>query len=151
MDIVTQKTTRLWRSEAPYYERVIRIINASKRRFITIRESQEMPPNFYLRDLKKDQLKQFTAFQNPYEMLKNIKKELIKYQRADGVELTGTLYLPVNYEAKKDGRLPVLMWAYPREYKSAAAAGQVKDSPYKFIRLGTTSPISAASVLARSE
>ena len=51
------------------------------------------------------------------------------------------MYTPADYDPNKDGRLPVLMWAYPREYKSANAASQVNDSPYEFTRLYWASPI----------
>jgi hypothetical protein len=61
----------------------------------------------------------------------------LKYKRADGVELTADLYLPPGYK-KESGPLPGFVWAYPREFKSADAAGQVKGSPYTFhpIELG---------------
>ncbi|RME00388.1 MAG: S9 family peptidase, partial [Calditrichaeota bacterium] len=56
------------------------------------------------------------------------------------VDLSATLYLPPGY-TKEQGRLPVFMWAYPREYKSARAASQVTDSPYRFPRLSWGSPL----------
>ena len=43
----------------------------------------------------------------------------------DGCQLSGTLHLPRGYEPARDGPLPTILWAYPREYKSKAAAGQV--------------------------
>ncbi len=49
-------------------------------------------------------------------------KELVRYQREDGLDLNATLYLPPGYERARDGRLPCLLWAYPREYKSRARA-----------------------------
>lgn len=52
-----------------------------------------------------------------------MQKEVLRYKRDDGVDLTGTLYLPPGYEAKRDGPLPTLLWAYPREYKSRASTG----------------------------
>ena len=140
-DIATKKTKRLWRSEAPYYEYPISIIDEENGQVLTRRESNDERPNFYLRDLKKGDLKQVTHFENPYKALEGVKKELVKYTRADGVELTGTLYLPADYNKEKDGRLPVFMWAYPREFKSAKTASQVSDSPYEFIRIGWGSPL----------
>jgi dipeptidyl aminopeptidase/acylaminoacyl peptidase len=56
------------------------------------------------------------------------------------VALTGTLYLPPGYTPEQ-GPLPLLMWAYPHEFKSADAAGQVTDSPYRFARPGWGSPL----------
>ena len=52
------------------------------------------------------------------------------YKRADGIALSATLYLPPGYAAGT--RLPVLMWAYPREFTSASAASQVTGSPHRF-------------------
>ncbi len=141
IDVNTKKKERLWRSEAPYYEVPIGILNKEKAVVLTRRESNEERPNYFLRNLKKGTLDQITFFENPYKSLENIQKEMLKYKRADGVELTGTLYLPEDYDKEKDGRLPVFMWAYPREFKSANAASQVTDSPYEFIRIGWGSPL----------
>ncbi|MFZ5981927.1 MAG: S9 family peptidase, partial [Candidatus Zixiibacteriota bacterium] len=140
-DLRTMKTKRLFRSEAPYYETVVKILDIDKRLVMTSREAVDQPPNYFLRDLKKNQLTQLTFFPHPTPQLAKAQKELIKYERADGVQLTATLYLPDGYSPKKDGSLPMLMWAYPEEYKSADAAGQVKDSPYKFIRVHRHSPL----------
>ncbi|MEM6797672.1 MAG: prolyl oligopeptidase family serine peptidase, partial [Acidobacteriota bacterium] len=62
-------------------------------------------------------------------------------ERADGVPLSATLYLPPGYDAERDGPLPMLMWAYPQEFKSASAAGQVTDSPHRFNRISWASPM----------
>ncbi len=140
-DLETKKTTRLWRSEAPYYERSVSLKQISENRILTARESNDEPLNYFFRNLETGKLTQITHFENPYKILQSVKKELIKYKRADGLDLTATLYSPPNYDSSKDGKLPALMWAYPREYKSAKAAGQVKDSPYEFITIGWFSPI----------
>ena len=136
------KTThRLWRSAAPYYEMPITIIDEAQGVVLTRRESKDEPPNFYFRNLQSGDLTQVTNFPNPYAALKDVTKELIHYQRKDSIELTGTLYLPPGYDKDRDGRLPVLMWAYPREYKSKDAASQVRNSPYEFLRIYSGSPI----------
>ncbi|MFC2097556.1 S9 family peptidase [Bacteroidota bacterium] len=136
--IETAKTKRLWRSEAPYYETLNRIIDAKKLLVITNRQSKEEPSNYYLRDLKKDKLTAITHFTNPYPQLQGVTKQLITYKRDDGVDLNATLYLPAGYKAS-DGPLPTILWAYPREFKSAAAAGQISGSPYTFTRMSPTS------------
>jgi len=64
-----------------------------------------------------------------------VRKEAIQYERADGVPLSATLYLPADYDVDRDGPLPTFVWAYPTEFKSAAAAGQRRDSPYQFTRI----------------
>ncbi len=137
----TKEAQRLWRSEAPYYEYPIAILDENKGIVLTRRESNTEVPNFYERDLNSGNLRQLTDFPNPFEALKEVQKEFVKYKREDGIELTGTLYTPPGYDKEKDGPLPVLMWAYPREFKSKDAAGQVTDSPYEFIRVGWWSPI----------
>jgi len=136
----TGKIIRLWRSEAPYYENPMAVIDPVKQLVITSREGAKIQPNYYIRDLKSKKLKQITFFPHPYPALKDVEKQLIKYKRPDGVELSGNLYLPVGYK-KTDGPLPVLMWAYPAEFKTKSAAGQVSDSPYRFIRISWASPI----------
>jgi len=136
-----QQTKELWRSEAPYYEYPVRVLDPEKGRLITRRESKEMPPNYYLYNWKKDQHTALTSFEHPYPALKGIEKQVVRYKREDGVDLQGDLYLPKGYNADKDGPLPVLVWAYPNEYKSAQAASQVEGSPYEFIRLYWGSPL----------
>jgi dipeptidyl aminopeptidase/acylaminoacyl peptidase len=139
-DLKDGSTERLWRSEAPYYESPLAILNPDKQVIITGRESQDEPRNLFIRDLKKGEMNAITNFGHPYPQMKDVSKELIRYERKDGVPLTGTLYLPPNYDKEKDGPLPVLLWAYPREYKSNKAAGQVSGSPHRFTRVSWASP-----------
>ena len=135
-----KESNRLWRSEAPYYEKSVKILDQEKQVLLTRRESKTEPPNYFLRKIGEEELTQVTDFQHPTPQLKNVQKEQIRYDREDGVRLTGTLYLPAGYKAE-DGALPTLLWAYPQEYKSADAAGQVSDSPYRFVRVGWWSPV----------
>lgn len=139
-DLITKETRRLFRSAAPYYERPILPLDEDGHYLLTRRESVEEPPNYFLRNLKGNLLRQITFFPHPTPQLVGIQKELIRYQRDDGIKLTATLYLPVGYKPE-DGPLPMLMWAYPREFKSADAAGQVTKSPYRFDRVGWWSPL----------
>ncbi|MBE0567960.1 MAG: S9 family peptidase, partial [Krumholzibacteria bacterium] len=140
-NVDTDQKERLFRSEAPYYESPADMLDAKDRVLLVRRESQTEPPNYFVRDLKKGKLVQKTFFPDPTPQLAGITKELITYKRADGVDLTGTLYLPAGYDKKRDGPLPVLLWAYPTEFKSAQDAGQVTDSPYRFTRVGWFSPM----------
>nr|WP_245556318.1 prolyl oligopeptidase family serine peptidase [Algicola sagamiensis] len=125
-----QKKTTLWQSEAPYYERVVAVLDKQANRVVTLRESKQEQPNFFIRDLKKNSLSQVSHFAHPSPAFKGVSKELISYKRDDGVDLTGTLYLPAGY--KKGDRIPVLMWAYPLEFKDKSVAGQVRESKYAF-------------------
>lgn len=141
MNIETLETTRLFRSEEPYYESVAELLDAKKRLVLTRRESVDQPPNYFLRNLNKESTEQVTFFPHPTPEMARVSKELIKYDREDGLSLTATLYLPPDYEAERDGPLPMLMWAYPREFKSADAAGQVRSSPYRFVRVWWSQPL----------
>ncbi len=134
------KIKELWRSQAPFYEFPLKVFDKDGTTLLTRRESREQPPNFYLRDLKKNRLTALTDFEHPYPELAGVEKKVIHYQRKDGVALKGDLYLPPGYEPSQ-GPLPVIMWAYPSEYKSADAASQVEGSPYEFIRLGWWTPL----------
>ena len=139
-DIKTNTRKRLWQSQAPYYERVRAMLDDEGERLITIRESKTEQPNFFIRDLDDDTLTQLTTFEHPYPAFKGVTKELVRYKRDDGVELSGTLYLPPGYD-KTQGLLPVLMWAYPLEYKDKAVASQVRESPYEFTYVGYWGPM----------
>ncbi len=135
LDLRTKKSDRLWRSEAPYYEYPVDLIDSKKLTVLTRRESISEPPNYFLRDLATDDLRSVTQFPHPTPQLANVYKEQIRYERADGVQLTATIYLPPG-KKPEDGPWPMLVWAYPQEFKSADAAGQVSDSPYRFVRTG---------------
>jgi len=133
------KINRLWRSEAPYYEDVADILPDEENLIITTRETVDIPPNYFIRNLKNGKLTQITHFENPYPQLEGVSKELVKYKRNDGLDLSFELYLPKDYDKGKDGPLPAVLWAYPREYKSLDAAGQISGSPYRFIRVSPSS------------
>ena len=138
----TKEQKILWRSQAPYYERVTKVLDKEGSQLITLKESTDMSPNYWLVNTKKRVApKQLTTFADPYPTLKGIKKQLITYPRKDGLNLSAVLYTPEGYDPARDGQLPVLMWAYPREYKSAADAAQVRGSKYTFTRLSWGSPL----------
>lgn len=140
-EISNAKTKRLWQSQAPYYEMPVTPIDLVSQTWIIRRESKTMPPNYLSINLKDKKTKTLTEFPNPYVGLDGVTSEIISYERADGLKLTGKLYLPAGYNKEKDGPLPVFMWAYPREFKSAEAASQMSTSPYEFTRLNWGSPI----------
>lgn len=140
-NLLSGDTERLFRSEAPRYSMPTGVLDDEGQRILVRHESIETPPNYFVRDLDSGEEFAVTDFAHPTPQLLGIQKEQIRYQRADGIHLTATLYLPAGYDPQADGPLPVLMWAYPQEYKSADAAGQVTDSPYRFVRVGWWSPL----------
>lgn len=131
---------RLFRSEAPYFETPTALLDPAGRFLLTRREAVAEQPNYFVRDLAEPQLRQITQFPHPAPALQGMQKELIQYERKDGLKLSATLYLPPGYDPAKNGPLPMLMWAYPQEFKSADAAGQLTDSPYRFKTVTWTSP-----------
>lgn len=144
-DIRTRQTRRMWRSEAPWYELPVEIIDVNRGLVITRRESNDVHPNFFIRDLRRNRITQITQLPDPFEGLRGLQSEMIHYTREDGIPLNGTLFLPAGYNRETDGPLPTLLWAYPQEFKSADAAGQVTGSPYMYTRVGATSPVLLAT------
>ncbi|CAM6051998.1 unnamed protein product [Sphagnum compactum] len=149
-DIETSEKQRIWESDKEkYYEKFTALMSdkldmdlrVDDLKILISRESQTQPPQYYLRSWPDQRETQITDFPHPYPQLANLKKEIIRYERSDGVQLTATLYLPPAYEPAKDGPLPMLMWAYPREFKSKDNAGQMRGSPNAFAGIGSTSPL----------
>ncbi|MGV8940394.1 MAG: prolyl oligopeptidase family serine peptidase [Lysobacter sp.] len=140
--LADKRATRLFHSQAPYYEVPVALLDPAGGRILTARESETEPTNIYLRELAGAAApRALTRFPHPTPQLKDVQKEKIRYARKDGVELTGTLYLPPGHDPERDGRLPLLMWAYPREFKSAEAASQVTGSPHRFNAISYWGPL----------
>ncbi|MGH8082316.1 MAG: CocE/NonD family hydrolase, partial [Lysobacter sp.] len=143
LNLGDKQKTRLFHSQAPYYEKPLALLDDAGARLLTMRESPTEPANLNLRELGAADAKPraLTQFPHPTPQLRDIKKEQIRYKRDDGVELTANLYVPPNYDPKRDGRLPMLMYAYPAEFKSADAASQVTGSPYRFNAVSYWGPL----------
>jgi dipeptidyl aminopeptidase/acylaminoacyl peptidase len=145
LNLQTLKSERLFQSAADAYETVLALLSDDAVRVITRREKPSEPPNYYVTtllsgantsergssasasDLKPRPL---TAIKDATPQLQGIKKQLIKYKRADGVDLSFTLYLPPGY--KEGTRLPTVVWAYPLEFTDTGTAGQVTGSTQRF-------------------
>lgn len=138
LNLTTKQKRRLWRNEGAVLERPLELLDAAKGLMLTSRETPDENPNYFIRNLnpkkKQNPLTQVSFFPHPYPQLKGLQKQQLRYKRADGVDLTATLYLPAGYK-KSDGPLPTFVWAYPAEFKSKDAAGQVEGSPYAFNRI----------------
>lgn len=126
------ESKRLYQSD--YTDRLENLsqFDMDKNRLLVRIESPTDYPNYYFRDLKKNELQQITDFTNPFKSIQDVHKEVITYQREDGLELSGTLYLPVGYDMEKKEKAPMILWAYPREYKDKSSAGQVTANPNRF-------------------
>lgn len=141
-DVSSGEQEIIWRCQAPYYEEVVKVLDDKGNSFITRKQSTDIQPNYWLVNTKKRIAPiQLTHFEDPYPSLRGIQKELVTYTRNDGLNLSATIYTPAGYDPAADGPLPVLMWAYPREYKSKEVAAQVRGSKYEFTRLYWGTPL----------
>jgi dipeptidyl aminopeptidase/acylaminoacyl peptidase len=133
-NLKTLKNKRLYQSNyTDKKEDLLSIEDFKKGDVLVMMQSKNDYPNYYFRNIKKkDQLTPITAFKNPFESIKNVYKEVIKYKRKDGVDLSGNLYLPVGYDRTKKEKLPLLIWAYPAEFKDKNSAGQSDKNPNEF-------------------
>ena len=139
LDLETLETSRVYKSAYTDKFEDLRDFNIKNDRLLVRIESKRDYPNYYFRNLKNNTLTQLTHFENPFESIQNVKKEVITYKRNDGLDLTGTLYLPTDYEQGK--RYPMILWAYPEEFKDKSSAGQNTQNPNRFIYPWYGSPI----------
>ncbi|KAL4367877.1 hypothetical protein GQ457_05G001680 [Hibiscus cannabinus] len=149
-DINTGSKERIWESDKEkYYESVVALMSDQKEgdihlndlKILTSKESKTENTQYYIQSWPDRESCRITDFPHPYPQLASLQKEMIRYQRKDGVQLTATLYLPPGYDPSKDGPLPCLVWSYPGEFKSKDAAGQVRGSPNEFAGIGPTSAL----------
>lgn len=131
-DLKKGTSKRLYQSS--YTDKVedLRSYDLEENRLLVRIESPSEYPNYYFRELKKNDTRQLTHFPNPFESIQGVHKEVIKYKRDDGIELSGTLYLPVGYDEEKKEKMPMILWAYPREYKDKSTAAQSTQNPNEF-------------------
>jgi dipeptidyl aminopeptidase/acylaminoacyl peptidase len=133
LDLATGKAERIWRSDGQRYARVVAPVDDDGADAILSRETPTDPPQLYAYSFESKAERQITHFTHPVPELAKVKKQLIKWKRKDGLELSGMLYLPPGFRPKQDRPLPVLVWVYPREFKTASAASEVSASPYQFV------------------
>jgi dipeptidyl aminopeptidase/acylaminoacyl peptidase len=136
MSVTGGKETVLFRSADPYYAQPTALL-AGNTQLLVRRESANESPNYFAVSLKPDaaDFRQVTNFASPYASIAMPTHQLLHYKRADGVELTATLWLPAGYD-KSQGPLPTLLEAYPAEFKTRAAAAQVAGSTNRFPSFG---------------
>lgn len=132
LNLITKEKTRLYLSK--YTDRIedIRKYNPKKNVILVRIESAHSFPNYYFRELDNNKLTQLTFFKNPFESIQNARKDVIKYNRNDGLELSGTLYFPIDYDTIKREKMPMIIWAYPTEFKDKTSAGQSTQNKNEF-------------------
>uniref|UniRef100_UPI0033415782 S9 family peptidase n=1 Tax=Pseudopedobacter sp. TaxID=1936787 RepID=UPI0033415782 len=136
-NVKTKITDTLFRSKAPYYEKPVHYNNG---KLVFSRESFLQPADYFYQNIKSKKEYQVSSFTNPYLPLNGVTKRILNYKRMDGLKLSSTIYLPKDYGIDK-GRIPVIVWAYPREYKTPVAAATVKGSPFRSPDLTWNSPV----------
>ena len=141
LNINTLEKKRLYESE--YTDRIetLQRYDIGKDELLVRIQSPTDYPNYYFRYLDKNKLDQITQFDNPFKGLQNVYKDVIKYKREDGLDLSATLYLPADYNQNIKEKLPMIMWAYPREFKDRSSASQTTQNPNKFTYPYWGSPI----------
>ena len=145
MDLKTGINTVLYKSNyTDRLENLQSFVDPVKGEILVRIESPTQFPNYYLRNIYskgKSKPAQITNFKNPFVALEKVYKEVIKYTRSDGLELSGTLYLPAGYDFNKKEKLPLIMWAYPKEFKDKGSAGQTTTNPNQYTFPSYGSPI----------
>jgi dipeptidyl aminopeptidase/acylaminoacyl peptidase len=134
MPLAGGEAVRLWTARTPYYETVLALLDNAGARILTRRESAALPPNYVIEPVAGGKPVKVTDFPDPAPVFAGVTQRSITYQRADGLKLSATLYLPAGYDMKRDGPLPTLLWAYPAEFTDRAVAAQTVDQGNRFTR-----------------
>jgi dipeptidyl aminopeptidase/acylaminoacyl peptidase len=126
------KSKRIY--ESNYADKLEDLIDfdVNKNQLLVRIESKNDYPNYYFKNLNGKKVTRITDFNNPFEQLSKVDKQVITYKRNDGVELSGVLYLPLGYDKTSKEKMPMIMWAYPREFKDKSSAGQNTNNPNEF-------------------
>ncbi|MBC9795303.1 S9 family peptidase [Sinomicrobium weinanense] len=134
INLSNSKKERLYQSRSTdKLENIRAVMDARKGELLVRIESKNEYPNYYIRNLKKRVAPMpVTRFKSPFKSLEDVHKEVVTYKRGDGLELSGTLYLPAGYDLNKKEKLPMILWAYPREYKDKNSAAQTTANPNAF-------------------
>jgi len=138
-DVRTGTTQRLFSAEPGVYEVVLGILGTDPLTIITSRETETEPPNLYaVRGTSRSALRRLAS---PYPELAKVTRRVLNYKRADGVALSGTLYLPAGHRAGE--RLPTLVWIYPYEFSDREQAEQLDVRSFRFHKVKGPSPLAA--------
>src|SRR5260221_8572905 len=145
LNLSTLKSQRLFRNDSDSDERLLAFSGQDAKTFLTWHQSPVDPPNAFQRPLGSSvdapageasftsPRVAITHIPDPTPAVRAIKKRLVKYKRADGLDLSFTLYPPPGYQ--EGTRVPTILYAYPLDYADAATAGQVAGSQQTFTTL----------------
>lgn len=141
LSLTSNETTRIYQSTFTDKVEDLNDFDPTKNQLLVRIESPNEYPNYFFRNLGDQNLNQLSFFENPFKVIENVDKEVITYKRDDGLELSGTLYLPMGYDKAKKEKMPMILWAYPREFKDKSSANQNTKNPNEFTYPYWGSPI----------
>ncbi|HEY3973098.1 MAG TPA: prolyl oligopeptidase family serine peptidase [Candidatus Sulfotelmatobacter sp.] len=145
LNLTTLKYDRLFRSDKTCLERFLSFTGTDSHTFLTWHQTPTDPPNAFARTfgqpvdapageaILSSTSVAVTHIPDPTPEVRAIKKRLVKYKRADGLDLSFTLYTPPGY--KEGTRVPTILYAYPLDYADPSTAGQVTGSQESFTTL----------------
>lgn len=160
INLDTKNKQIIWKSSDDAYQRPSGLLNIYPQMISLIYSSETSTRSkcsylYHIRDSQKPSIlnknesysKYFFLNQNQkfldhsisYDTIASCPKEMIRYKRSDGVELSATLYLPLNYNPNQT--YPVLIWAYPEEYHNKDLTGQIRSSDMAFEYVTWASPL----------
>lgn len=111
---------RLWESRAAGHETLVDVLSADAAVLLTRYESSSEPPRYFATASAGTTLWSITSSERAAAPLADARRLRLRYERGDGVALGGSLHLPPGYEGTE--RLPLVVWAYPRRFGTAADA-----------------------------
>ena len=149
-NLTTLDTNRIWQCDDQSLESVVKLLPSDDLGdlvWLSSHQTPSSPPNLLLHRYKESNelvdARPITHFGDPTPQIRGIKKEIVTYQRSDGVQLSATLYLPADHQPGQ--RLPLLVWAYPQEFNDPSTAGQVSGSSQRFTRMVGISHLTAVT------
>ena len=109
---------QLWQSEAAGREEILDVFTADASAVLTQIEDVTEPPNYVVRNLRAGTTRAITDHRHPVPAMTEVARIPLRYRRRDGVEMSSLLYLPKR--AAGEPPLPMVVWAYPREYREGS-------------------------------
>ena len=120
VSLTTGVRRRVWQSSGEGYEALVQILSPDAQLLLTRRETSMAPPNYFVSASTREQHWRLTHFEHPAPPLTAAQYVRLEYRRDDGVDLAASLYLPPGYQG--GSRLPLVVWAYPRQIGAGDAA-----------------------------
>lgn len=139
-DLRTLETERVFSADPGVFEVVLAVVDVDRLGLITSRETESEPPDLQLvRGERRVSLRPIDAL---YPDLAGVSRFRMRYKRADGVDLSGSLYLPRSWKPG-DPPLPTLVWIYPHEFSDRDQAEQLDVRAFRYHQVKGPSPLAA--------